>query len=94
MSKPVLPEVEQLPPTDVPNRLAKLPTYLHLSDLQGLSQLATQGVLGVAGLAETVQGNVYKAVAASFGHFIATAANVALVAFAGWIAAQYDLLPV
>lgn len=40
---------------------------MHLSDLQGLSQLATQGVLGVAGLAETVQGNVYKAIAASFG---------------------------
>ena len=49
------------------NPLAKLPTYLHVSDLHGLSQLATQGVLGVAGLAETVQGNVYKAVAASFG---------------------------
>ena len=49
------------------NPLAKLPTYMHLSDLQGLSQLATQGVLGVTGLAETVQGNVYKGVAASFG---------------------------
>ena len=45
----------------------KLPTYLHLSDIQGLSQLATQGVLGVTGLAESVQGNVYKAVAAPFG---------------------------
>ncbi|UUZ65097.1 hypothetical protein LP417_10755 [Polaromonas sp. P1-6] len=47
--------------------LAQLPTWLHVSDLQGLAQLATQGTLGVAGLAETVQGNVYKAVAAPFG---------------------------
>jgi pimeloyl-ACP methyl ester carboxylesterase len=46
---------------------ASLPTYLHVSDLQGLAQLATQGVLGVAGLAETVQGSVYKSVAAPFG---------------------------
>jgi len=44
-----------------------LPGYLHLSDIQGLAQLATQGTLGVAGLAETVQGNVYKAVASLFG---------------------------
>lgn len=43
------------------------PPELHLSDLQGLAQLATQATLGVAGLAETVQGNVYKAVAAAFG---------------------------
>ncbi len=64
MSKPVPPEAQ---PTDARNPLVKLPSYLHLSDLQGLSQLATQGVLGVAGLAESVQGNVYKAVAASFG---------------------------
>ena len=49
------------------DQLGKLPTYLHLSDIQGLSQLATQGVLGVTGLAESVQGNVYKAVAAPFG---------------------------
>lgn len=42
-----------------------LPTWLHLSDIQGLAQLTTQGVLGVAGLAESVQGNVYKAVAAT-----------------------------
>ena len=49
------------------DQLSKLPTYLHLSDIQGLSQLATQGVLGVTGLAESVQGNVYKAVAAPFG---------------------------
>ena len=45
----------------------KLPSYLHVSDIQGLSQLATQGVLGVTGLAESVQGNVYKAVATPFG---------------------------
>ena len=49
------------------NPLSKLPTYLHVSDIQGLAQLATQGVLGVAGLAESVQGNVYKAVAVPFG---------------------------
>ena len=49
------------------DRINKLPTYLHLSDIQGLSQLATQGVLGVTGLAESVQGNVYKAVASPFG---------------------------
>ncbi len=49
------------------NPWGKLPTYLHVADLQGLAQLATQGVLGVAGLAEAVQGNVYKAVAAPFG---------------------------
>ena len=55
------------PPTSSINPLTKLPTYLHLADIQGLAQLATQGVLGVAGLAETAQGNVYKAVAASFG---------------------------
>ena len=48
-------------------QLNKLPTYLHVSDIQGLSQLATQGVLGVTGLAESVQGNVYKAVASPFG---------------------------
>ena len=46
---------------------AQLPTYLHVKDVQGLAQLATQGVLGVAGLAESVQGNVYKMVAAPFG---------------------------
>ncbi len=64
MPKPVPPQQAAATPR---NPLAKLPTYMHLSDLQGLSQLATQGVLGVTGLAETVQGNVYKAVAASFG---------------------------
>ncbi len=49
------------------DQLTKLPSYLHVSDIQGLSQLATQGVLGVTGLAEAVHGNVYKAVAAPFG---------------------------
>ena len=49
------------------DRLSKLPTYLHMADIQGLSQLATQGVLGATGLAESVQGNVYKAIAAPFG---------------------------
>jgi pimeloyl-ACP methyl ester carboxylesterase len=44
-----------------------LPTWLHVSDIQGLAQLATQATLGVTGLAENVQGNVYKAVAAPFG---------------------------
>ncbi|CAN7519391.1 esterase/lipase family protein [Polaromonas sp. LjRoot131] len=44
-----------------------LPTWLHVSDIQGLAQLATQATLGVTGLAESVQGNVYKAVAAPFG---------------------------
>ncbi|MDD5325399.1 MAG: alpha/beta hydrolase [Polaromonas sp.] len=48
-------------------RIPRLPGYLHVSDIQGLAQLATQGMLGAAGLAETVQGNVYKAVAAWFG---------------------------
>ena len=51
----------------ITDQLTKLPTYLHVSDIQGLSQLATQGVLGVTGLAESVQGNVYKTVAAPFG---------------------------
>jgi hypothetical protein len=45
--------------------LDALPTWLHLSDIRGLAQLTTQGVLGVTGLAERVQGNVYKAVAAT-----------------------------
>lgn len=40
---------------------------MHLSDLQGLAQLATQATLGVAGLAENVQGNVYRTVASFFG---------------------------
>ena len=44
-----------------------LPTWLHASDIQGLAQLATRGVLGVADLAETVHGNVYKTVAVPFG---------------------------
>jgi pimeloyl-ACP methyl ester carboxylesterase len=49
------------------NPLQKVPTYLHVADLQGLAQLATQGVLGVTGLAESVHGNVYKAVAKPLG---------------------------
>jgi pimeloyl-ACP methyl ester carboxylesterase len=44
-----------------------LPTWLHVSDIQGLAQLATQATLGVTGLAESVQGNVYKAVAKPLG---------------------------
>jgi PGAP1-like protein len=55
-----------MPKPTLRDQLNKLPTYLHLSDIQGLSQLATQGVLGVAGLAEGVHGNVYKTVAAPF----------------------------
>jgi hypothetical protein len=47
--------------------LKRLPAWLHVSDIQGLAQLATQATLGITGLAETVQGNVYKAVAAPFG---------------------------
>ncbi len=45
----------------------RLPGWLHLSDIQGLAQLATRGTLGVTDIAEKVQGNVYKAVAAPFG---------------------------
>ena len=56
-----------MPKPTLRDQLNKLPTYLHVSDIQGLSQLATQGVLGVTGLAESVQGNVYKAVATPFG---------------------------
>jgi pimeloyl-ACP methyl ester carboxylesterase len=59
------PESTATPGPDTQSLLARLPTYLHVSDIQGLAQLATQGVLGVAGLAETVHGNVYKAVAAT-----------------------------
>lgn len=46
---------------------AAIPTYLHAADLQGLAQLATDATLGVTRLAETVQGNVYKTVAAPLG---------------------------
>lgn len=46
---------------------ARLPTWLHVTDIRGLTQLATQGVLGVTGVAEAVQGGVYKTVAAPFG---------------------------
>ena len=59
------------PPAKAPARPARLPgwlpTWLHASDIQGLSQLATRGVLGVTDLAETVHGNVYKTVAVPFG---------------------------
>ncbi len=56
-----------MPKPTLLDQLNKLPTYLHVADVQGLAQLATQGVLGATGLAESVQGNVYKAVAAPFG---------------------------
>jgi hypothetical protein len=45
----------------------RLPGWLHLSDIQGLAQLATRGTLGVTDIAEKVQGNVYKTVATPFG---------------------------
>jgi hypothetical protein len=47
--------------------LADWRRHLHLSDIRGLAQLATQGTLGITELVERVQGNVYKAVAAPFG---------------------------
>jgi hypothetical protein len=46
---------------------SRLPGWLHVSDIRGLAQLATDGVLGATALSETVQGNVYKSVAAVFG---------------------------
>lgn len=55
------------PETPGPFSPGLLPTWLHVSDIQGLAQLATQATLGVTGLAESVQGNIYKAVAAPFG---------------------------
>lgn len=59
------------PAPSVRSRLAaarlRLPGWLHLSDIQGLAQLTTRGTLGVTDIAEKVQGNVYKAVAAPFG---------------------------
>lgn len=58
---------EQPGATAHPSPAGLLPTWLHVSDIQGLAQLATQATLGVTGLAESVQGNVYKAVAAPFG---------------------------
>lgn len=56
-------------PTPVPGRKIpnRLPSWLHGSDLQGLAQLVTHGVLGVTDLAESVHGNVYKAVATPLG---------------------------
>ena len=59
--------MDTTPPDAAKQPQGQLPTWLHVSDLQGLAQLATQGTLGVAGLAETVQGHVYKTVAATFG---------------------------
>ena len=56
-----------MPKPNLLEPLRKLPTYLHVADIQGLAQLATHGVLGATGVAESVQGNVYKAVAAPFG---------------------------
>lgn len=64
MSTPHRPDATATVPTPGASRL---PTWLHVSDIQGLAQLATQATLGVTGLAETVQGTVYKAVAAPFG---------------------------
>ncbi|MEO7400935.1 MAG: alpha/beta fold hydrolase [Polaromonas sp.] len=56
------------PPADkARRRFSGLPGWLHVSDIQGLAQLTTQATLGVAGLAENVQGNVYKAVASLLG---------------------------
>ena len=55
------------PADKVESRLESLPTWLHVADIQGLAQLATQATLGVTGLAENVQGNVYKAVAGVLG---------------------------
>ena len=56
-----------------------------MSDIQGLSQLATQGVLGVD---ENVQGNVYKAVATPFGQldvqFVDAAAGSNPAVSPGW----------
>ncbi|MDB5891310.1 MAG: alpha/beta hydrolase [Polaromonas sp.] len=50
-----------------PSLQSRLPLWLRLSDVQGLAQLAAQAMLGVTSLAETAQGNVYKAVAATLG---------------------------
>lgn len=71
------------PTPPVPGRTLPnpLPSWLHVSDLQGLAQLATRGVLGVADVAESVHGNVYRAVAAPFGR--AGAANDAARGRAG-----------
>lgn len=57
-----------LPATPPPGGIRRaLPTWLHASDIQGLAQLATQGVLGATKLSESAHGNVYKRVAAAFG---------------------------
>lgn len=64
MTPPAQPDPAETPGSASPGLL---PTWLHVSDIQGLAQLATQATLGVTGLVENVQGNVYKAVAAPFG---------------------------
>ena len=56
MSKPTAsPDQAVRFPNPLSKLAATLPTYLHVPDIQGLAQLATQGVLGVVGLAESVQ---------------------------------------
>ena len=62
-----MPATPAKPPTQSARLPTWLPTWLHASDIQGLAQLATRGVLGVTDLAETVHGNVYKTVAVPFG---------------------------
>ena len=72
MSKPTTqPDQAVRSPNPLSKLAAMLLAYLHVSGIQSLAQLATQGVLSVAGLAESMQGNVYKSVAAPFsGRFI------------------------
>jgi hypothetical protein len=62
-----MPAAKPPPATGLSAARLRLPGWLHLSDIQGLAQLATLGTLGVTDIAEKVQGNVYKAVAAPFG---------------------------
>ena len=62
-----LPTTPAKPPARPARMPTWLPTWLHASDIQGLAQLATRGVMGVTDLAETVHGNVYKTVAVPFG---------------------------
>lgn len=68
------------PTPPVPRRTLPdpLPSWLHVSDLQGLAQLATRGVLGAADVAESVHGNVYRVVAAPWGRAGATGVNDAV----------------
>ncbi|MEO8387714.1 MAG: alpha/beta hydrolase [Polaromonas sp.] len=65
--RPAAPASSAAPAAPSPPKSSRLPTWLHVSDVQGLAQLATQATLGITGLAETVQGNVYKTVAAPLG---------------------------